>query len=55
MQSCHNCGSPVTSNFARVFGSNSNEVYACPSCAPYTALMTGIAASPAGEAEEQVT
>lgn len=44
MRTCNNCGSLVTMRFARVFGTNSSDVYACPACAPYEQLMSGAAA-----------
>ena len=33
MNECSGCGSYVTVDFARVFGTNRNEVFACPRCA----------------------
>ena len=44
MDYCENCGSPVTDDFARVFGTNSNEVFACPHCASMRDIMDGGAA-----------
>jgi DNA-directed RNA polymerase subunit RPC12/RpoP len=38
---CRNCGSYVTSAFARVFGDNDNQVYACLECSTMRALRTG--------------
>jgi len=32
-RSCNGCGSHVSHSFARVFGTNGNEVHACPNCA----------------------
>lgn len=29
---CQSCGATVTRAFARVFGSETNDVYACPAC-----------------------
>ncbi|MFC7045145.1 hypothetical protein ACFQH6_06695 [Halobacteriaceae archaeon GCM10025711] len=47
MASCNNCGGFVTPDFARVFGSNDDEVYACPDCAPLTEIASdGAAARP---------
>jgi protein-arginine kinase activator protein McsA len=52
MRTCNNCGSDVTLTFARVFGANDDEVYACPECTTMTEILqTGAAAarpSPAG-------
>ncbi|WP_255198587.1 DUF7563 family protein [Halorarius litoreus] len=45
MHYCQNCGSPVTDDFARVFGTNANEVLACPACAPMRTIMDGGAAA----------
>ena len=45
MHYCDNCGSPVTDDFARVFGTNANEVLACPACASMRAIMDGGAAA----------
>lgn len=45
MQECKNCGSEVTDSFARVFGTNTNEVLACPECASMRAIMEGGAAA----------
>jgi Zn finger protein HypA/HybF involved in hydrogenase expression len=39
MISCENCGAPVTSDFARVFGTNSNRVFACPQCVPMRLII----------------
>lgn len=33
--SCLNCGLTVTSQFARVFGDNNDDVHGCPSCTIY--------------------
>lgn len=38
---CQNCGSYVTSAFARVFGNNQDHVYACLECSTMRALRTG--------------
>jgi len=32
MKSCQGCGSPVTDDYARVFGDNDNQVSSCPDC-----------------------
>lgn len=45
MHHCKNCGSQVTDSFARVFGTNANEVLACPECASMRAIMEGGAAA----------
>jgi DNA-directed RNA polymerase subunit RPC12/RpoP len=38
---CRNCGSYVTSAFARVFGDNKDHVYACLECSTMRSLRTG--------------
>jgi ferredoxin-like protein FixX len=38
---CRNCGSYVTTCFARVFGNNEDEVYACLECSTMRALREG--------------
>jgi hypothetical protein len=38
---CRSCGSYVTSAFARVFGNNKDQVYACLECSTMRALRTG--------------
>lgn len=38
---CQNCGSYVTDAFARVFGDNKDDVYACLECSTMRALRTG--------------
>jgi len=38
---CRNCGSYVTSAFARVFGDNEDHVYACLECSTMRSLRTG--------------
>jgi len=32
MAKCENCGSHISEDFARVFGNENKEVYACPKC-----------------------
>ncbi len=32
MSTCNRCGSYVSESYAKVFGNNEDEVYACPSC-----------------------
>lgn len=46
MHQCENCGSAVTDDFARVFGTNANRVFACPECATMRDIMAGEAAVP---------
>ena len=46
MKQCRNCDSYVTLDFARVFGDDDDEVFGCPKCAPFSALMGGQAAMP---------
>jgi hypothetical protein len=41
MQQCNNCGEHVTERFARVFGDNDDEVFACTSCAVLRELYDG--------------
>lgn len=43
---CLNCKSHVDVDFARVFGDNENNVFACLNCAPYAAVRDGAAADP---------
>lgn len=38
MPRCHTCGEFVTADFARVFGSNENDVYACPECSTFVEI-----------------
>jgi hypothetical protein len=38
MPECQSCGGFVTKDFARVFGTNDGEVYACPDCATMVEL-----------------
>ena len=46
MRKCLNCGELVSSRFARVFGDNEDDVYACPSCRGMQELYDGAAALP---------
>ncbi|WP_396613479.1 hypothetical protein ACH9L7_16165 (plasmid) [Haloferax sp. S1W] len=32
MKTCNSCGQYVSVDFARVFGTNTNQVFACPAC-----------------------
>lgn len=43
---CQNCGEPVSSRFARVFGNNQNEVHACLECATEKELYRGSGRAP---------
>jgi hypothetical protein len=45
---CHNCGTVVTYDFARVFGNNDQQVYGCPTCTSFRELMEGRGARPDG-------
>ena len=45
---CRSCGGHVSAEFARVFGDQANEVYACLACARNGALVDGAAAEPNG-------
>jgi ribosomal protein S27AE len=40
-RSCLNCGAYVTPTFARVFGDNHDDVYACLECSTMRALRSG--------------
>lgn len=40
---CLNCGSYVSSRFARVFGDNEDEVYSCIECSTLRDLQEGAA------------
>lgn len=53
MHTCNNCGGEVTLRFARVFGTNDDEVYACPECTTMTEILQAGAAAfgPAGPSE----
>jgi hypothetical protein len=56
MQQCNNCGEYVTERFARVFGDNDDEVFACTSCAVLRELYDGRAserAAPKGGEEAE--
>jgi predicted nucleic acid-binding Zn-ribbon protein len=44
MKKCKNCGASVSSKFARVFGNDEDEVFECPTCASFSALVRGRAA-----------
>ena len=46
MAECRGCGSYVSTEFARVFGDNEDEVFGCPQCVPFSALMEGGGAAP---------
>lgn len=41
MPECENCGGHVTPDFARVFGSNDNDVQACIECATFEKIQNG--------------
>lgn len=34
-EACQGCGESVTARFARVFGDNNDEIFACPACSTY--------------------
>jgi ribosomal protein L37AE/L43A len=38
---CANCGAPVSKRFARVFGDNSDVVWACHGCSPRDTIRAG--------------
>jgi hypothetical protein len=44
MTECQNCGAYVSPTFARVFGTNENDVFACPDCTTFADLYRGGAA-----------
>ena len=46
---CENCGSFVTPDFARVFGTDNDVVHRCPSCADMTEIKRGYGAAPQAE------
>lgn len=46
MSQCLACGSFVTPEFVRVFGSNDGELFGCPACPEYVELFEGRAARP---------
>lgn len=41
MQQCNNCGGHVSEQFARVFGDNDDEVFACNDCTVLRELFEG--------------
>lgn len=41
MQQCNNCGGHVSDRFARVFGDNDDEVFACYDCTGFRELFDG--------------
>jgi hypothetical protein len=43
---CRSCGSYVTESFARVFGNNDNEIYACIECSSARDLYHGRGTDP---------
>jgi hypothetical protein len=50
MQQCQNCGSFVSAHFARVFGDNDDQVWACLDCTTGTDILSGGAVSGADSA-----
>ena len=42
---CEECGTSVSSAFARVFGNQADTPFACPGCATWTAIRNGAATS----------
>lgn len=40
-QYCGRCNSHISFTFARVFGNNEDEVYACPACSTMRELRNG--------------
>lgn len=47
MHTCLNCGEFVSTDFVRVFGTNDDEVHACPACAHMTEIFNGRSSRPA--------
>lgn len=45
---CENCNTAVSADFARVFGNDDNQVFACRDCCTFDALTRGAAANPDG-------
>ncbi|WP_438267630.1 DUF7563 family protein [Halorussus aquaticus] len=43
---CRNCGTHVSDDFRRVYGSNDDVVYACRTCVSKTILNSGGSACP---------
>jgi len=41
MRQCNNCGEHVSEQFARVFGDNDDEVFACNNCTVLRELFDG--------------
>lgn len=39
--SCQSCGNRVSAEYARVFGNDENELYACPNCSTQRATARG--------------
>lgn len=50
---CQHCGSQVTARFARVYGDNDNEVFACLNCHSGNDLVSGAAAFEDYESEDE--
>lgn len=49
MTECENCGTHVTTTYARVFGDNQGRVHGCYDCMNRTAIQSGEAADHAPE------
>ena len=47
LTTCQRCDAVITGDFARVFGNNEHEAYACPHCATAGAITSGAAVSEA--------
>jgi len=47
LTTCKRCDAVITTDFARVFGNNEHEAYACPHCASAGAITSGAAVSEA--------
>ena len=52
---CLSCSGSVTKRFARVFGTNDDEVHACLNCASHEAVVRGAAAVPLEERTQSPT
>lgn len=46
METCTNCGSAVSKEFAKVFGDNDDVVHICLDCASYGDIAAGRSARP---------
>jgi hypothetical protein len=49
IRTCEACTSPVTRQFARVFGDNDGRIHACPACVDMATVARGAGAGLAVE------